>query len=39
MPAGLLQRFSNIRREEALPTLAVGLFFFRALTALTADRP
>jgi ATP:ADP antiporter, AAA family len=39
MLAGVLQRFSNIRREEALPTLAAGLFFFCVLTALMVVRP
>jgi len=39
MVSGLLQRFSNIRREEALPTLAAGLFFFCVLTALMVVRP
>ena len=35
----LLQRFSNIRREEALPALVAGLFFFCVLTALMVIRP
>jgi AAA family ATP:ADP antiporter len=35
----LLQRFSNIRREEAVPALAAGLFFFCVLTALMVVRP
>jgi len=39
MASTLLQRFSNIRREEALPTLAAGLFFFCVLTALMVVRP
>lgn len=39
MIAGVLQRFSNIRREEALPALAAGLFFFCVLTALMVVRP
>ncbi len=39
MLSSLLQRFSNIRRAEALPTLAAGLFFFCVLTALMVVRP
>ena len=39
MPGSVLQRLSNIRREEALPTLAAGLFFFCVLTALMVVRP
>ncbi|HYA45994.1 MAG TPA: MFS transporter [Burkholderiales bacterium] len=39
MVGGLLQRFSNVRREEARPTLAAGLFFFCVLTALMVVRP
>ena len=35
----LLQRFSNIRREEVLPALVAGLFFFCVLTALMVIRP
>jgi AAA family ATP:ADP antiporter len=35
----MLQRFSNIRREEALPTLVAGVFFFCVLTALMVVRP
>lgn len=35
----MLERFSNIRREEALPTLVAGLFFFCVLTALMVVRP
>jgi AAA family ATP:ADP antiporter len=35
----LLQRFSNIRREEVLPVLVAGLFFFCVLTALMVIRP
>lgn len=37
--SGLLQRFANIRREEAGPTLVAGLFFFCVLTALMVVRP
>src|SRR5688500_5979732 len=42
MPAvslALLQRFANIRRDEAAPTLIAGLFFFCVLTALMVVRP
>jgi ATP:ADP antiporter, AAA family len=35
----LLQRFTNIRREELGPTLVAGLFFFCVLTALMVVRP
>ncbi|HYD56238.1 MAG TPA: MFS transporter, partial [Burkholderiales bacterium] len=35
----LLQRFTNIRREEALPTFVAALFFFCVLTALMVVRP
>ena len=35
----LLQRFTNIRREEVGPTLVAGLFFFCVLTALMVVRP
>jgi ATP:ADP antiporter, AAA family len=35
----LLQRFANIRREEAGPTLVAGAFFFCVLTALMVVRP
>jgi AAA family ATP:ADP antiporter len=34
-----LQRFANIRRDEAAPTLIAGLFFFCVLTALMVVRP
>ena len=37
--SALLQRFSNIRREEAGPALVAGLFFFCVLTALMVVRP
>ena len=37
--AAFLQRFTNIRREEALPALVAGLFFFCVLTALMVIRP
>ena len=39
MPAALLQRFTNVRREEALPALVAGVFFFCVLTALMVVRP
>jgi AAA family ATP:ADP antiporter len=35
----LLRQFTNIRREEALPTLVAALFFFCVLTALMVVRP
>ncbi|HUE95980.1 MAG TPA: MFS transporter [Longimicrobiaceae bacterium] len=35
----VLQRFANIRREEAAPVLAAALFFFCILTALMVVRP
>ncbi len=39
MATALLQRFANIRREEAGPALVAGLFFFCVLTALMVVRP
>jgi AAA family ATP:ADP antiporter len=39
MTKALLQRFTNVRREEAAPTLIAGLFFFCVLTALMVLRP
>ena len=39
MTTALLQRFANIRRDEAGPTLVAGLFFFCVLTALMVVRP
>ncbi len=39
MPAALLQRFSNVRREEVAPVLVAGVFFFCVLTALMVLRP
>ncbi|MCC6609487.1 MAG: MFS transporter [Burkholderiales bacterium] len=39
MASALLQRFSNIRREEAGPVLVAALFFFCVLTALMVVRP
>lgn len=39
MTTAILQRFANIRREEAVPTLVAGLFFFCVLTALMVLRP
>jgi len=35
----LLQAITNIRREEAVPTLVAGLLFFCVLTALMVVRP
>ncbi len=35
----LLQTFTNIRRQELLPTLVAGLFFFCILSALMVVRP
>lgn len=35
----LLQTFSNIKRQELLPTVAAGLFFFCILSALMVVRP
>jgi AAA family ATP:ADP antiporter len=35
----MLQRFANIRRDEAGPALLAGLFFFCVLTALMVVRP
>jgi AAA family ATP:ADP antiporter len=37
--SALLQRFTNIRREEVAPALVAGLFFFCVLTALMVARP
>ncbi len=34
-----LQTFANVRRQEAIPTLVAGLFFFCVLTALMVVRP
>ena len=39
MVSTLVQRFSNIRREEAGPTLVAAFFFFCVLTALMVVRP
>jgi ATP:ADP antiporter, AAA family len=36
---GILQRFTNIRKEEAAPILAAALYFFFILTALMVLRP
>jgi ATP:ADP antiporter, AAA family len=36
---GILQRFTNIRREEVAPILAASLYFFFILTALMVLRP
>lgn len=35
----LLQTFTNIKRQELLPTLVAGLFFFCILSALMVVRP
>ena len=35
----LLQTFTNIKRQELLPTLVAGLFFFFILSALMVVRP
>jgi ATP:ADP antiporter, AAA family len=37
--AAFLQRFMNIRKEEAWPILAAALYFFLVLTALQVLRP
>ncbi|HRO57766.1 MAG TPA: MFS transporter [Burkholderiaceae bacterium] len=39
MPAALLQRFANIRRDEVAPVLVAALFFFCVLCALMVLRP
>jgi AAA family ATP:ADP antiporter len=39
MTTAILQRFANMRREEARPTLVAALFFFCVLTALMVVRP
>jgi len=39
MAHAFLQRFTNVRREEAAPTLVAGLLFFCVLTALMVVRP
>jgi AAA family ATP:ADP antiporter len=39
MTAAILQRFTNIRREEAAPALVAGLLFFCVLSALMVVRP
>lgn len=39
MTNSFLQRFTNIRREEAGPAFVAGLFFFCVLTALMVIRP
>lgn len=39
MTSAVLQRFANIRREEAGPALVAGAFFFCVLTALMVVRP
>lgn len=35
----LLQAFTNVRKNECLPTIVAGLFFFCILTALMVVRP
>jgi len=35
----LLQTFTNVKRQEVLPTLVAGLFFFCILSALMVVRP
>lgn len=37
--SALLQRFTNVRREEAAAVLVAGMFFFCVLTALMVVRP
>jgi ATP:ADP antiporter, AAA family len=37
--SAILQRFANVRREEAAAVLVAGLFFFCVLTALMVVRP
>jgi len=39
MTNAILQRFTNIRRDEVMPTFVAGLFFFCVLTALMVVRP
>ncbi len=39
MTNAVLQRFTNIRRDEVMPTFVAGLFFFCVLTALMVVRP
>ena len=39
MSPALLQRFTNVRREEIAAVLVAGLFFFCVLTALMVVRP
>ena len=39
MSLAFLQRFANVRRDEAAPALIAGLFFFCVLTALMVVRP
>lgn len=39
MTTAVLQRFTNIRRDEVGPTIVAGLFFFCVLTALMVVRP
>lgn len=39
MTTAILQRFTNIRRDDVAPVLVAGLFFFCVLTALMVVRP
>src|SRR5690606_12250862 len=39
MASAILQRFSNVRREEVAPVLVAAFFFFCVLTALMVVRP
>ena len=39
MAIAVLQRFTNLRRDEVAPVLVAGLFFFCVLTALMVVRP
>src|SRR5690606_21677131 len=39
MASAILQRFSNVRREEVAPVLVSAFFFFCVLTALMVIRP
>ena len=39
MAITVLQRLTNLRRDEVAPVLVAGLFFFFVLTALMVVRP
>ena len=39
MAIAVLQRFTNLRRDEVAPVLVAGMFFFFVLTALMVVRP